>query len=275
MAVYTHSKVYNIAARLRPNSSNIMTLYENFGDLPHYIGRKLEVLAVNTYLKNLKCHSMIKSIPSGNLPRFEVADTETDRLGKTLQTEWGSARKHLDVYYGVGDSDWLPVGAASLLAPFGYPFRVHNLLDLFTDNLAAELGTGSRIGVAIADVDYGLLDTNDSVVIHGSYVTEYVTTEADLPSIQHSEPFNHVVLPTSGILLGGRGERKQFTITNAGTKPAYLNFGDTATARKGIYLAAGGSYEYNTDNYPYFGEVSAVCLPEHESQVFLVGMECW
>lgn len=275
MTVYTHSKIHNIAVKLRTNSQEIVTLYENFGDLQQYIGKNLEVLAVNTYLKNLKCHSVIKSITAGNLPNFLLTDSETVKLQKTLDAEWNSPRKHLDVFYGLGDSDWMPIGAASLLAPFGYPFRVHNLLDLFTDNLAAELGIGSRIGVAIRGVGHGLLESNDSVIIHGSYVTEFITTETSLPAIKNSKTFNYSVLSASGIILNANSERKQFTVTNAGTKPAYLNFGDTATVREGIYLASGSSYEYNTDNYPYLGEVSAVCLPEHESQVFLVGMECW
>lgn len=272
--VYTHPVVTNLCKRLPQNTDKIITLYENFGVSVENLGKSLEVVTINTYLKNLKCHSVIKSIESPPLPQYELTDSESDRLTKTLQVEWGSERKHLDVYVGLGDSEWMNIGSASLLAPFMYPFRIHNLLDLFTDNLAAEFGIGSRIGVAIADVGYGLLDFNDSVVIHGSLVTEIVTTNAVKVAITSSKTFNFNPTATSQVVLKANPDRKQVTVTNAGTKPAYLNFSTTARTREGIYVSGNnGTYEYNTDNYAYFGDISCVCLEEHESEVFLVGME--
>lgn len=273
MSIYTHAKVYSINKRLPYDTDRIFTIYENTGQSAEYLGKGLEILTVNTYLKNLKCYSVIKSLPGGLMPNFELTDTETDRLAKTLQVEWNSPRKHLAVYFGLGDGDWLPIGAASLLAPFGYPFRIHNLLDLFTDNLAAELGIGAKIGVNVVDVNYGLLSHNDVVVITGSYVEEHVTTEAPTKPITTSKEFLHTVLAESTIALKENPDRRGFIIYNAGTKPAFLRLGGDAVPSMGIYLNPGTNYEHNQDTYPFFGSVSVVCLPSDVGEVILSGLE--
>ncbi|MBD1836128.1 hypothetical protein H6F61_26450 [Cyanobacteria bacterium FACHB-472] len=275
MAIYTHSEVKNIGYQLKSNSDQIFTLLENFGDYERFKDRNLDTITVNTFLKNLKCYSEIRSIAEVGLPQYELTDTETDRLLKTLEREWKGARKQLNLHFGVDDSPWMPIGSVSLLRVEKYPFTVHNLMDLMTDNLAAEIGIRTRLGVSISDVDYGTLDDRDTVVIHGSYSTEWVLSTARLKPIEHSKPFSHPVTSTSSIVLRPNQERKQFTLTNASQNPCFLNFGDTAEQGKGIYITGGGAYEYNTDNYPYFGTVSAVCLLHHDGTVNLIGMECW
>jgi len=275
MAIYTHSEVKNIGYQIPSNSNYIHTLIENFGDYEKFKSRNLEAITVNTYLKNLKIYAEINSTPEVGLPDFELTDTETDRLLKTLNREWRGARKNLNLHFGLDDSPWMVIGRTSLLNVQGYPFTVSNLMDLLTDNLAAELGVRARLGVSISDVDYGLLADNDNVVVHGSYVTEWVTATAALKPIQHSTPFSHSVTSTSSIVLRRNDERKQFTIKNPNSNPCFLNFGNTAEHGKGIYLGGGGVYEYDTSNYPYFDAVSVVCLPHHDGTVTLVGMEAY
>lgn len=260
---------------MQSNSEYIHTLIENFGDFEKYRDRKLETITVNTFLKNLKAYSEIKSTPEVPLPQFELTDTDSDRLFKTLDREWKGARKQLSLHFGVEDSPWMPIGSVSLINVAGYPFTSHNLLDLLTDNLAAEIGIRTRLGVSIRDVGHGTLADTDKVVIHGSYLTEWVTATAQLKPIKHSKPFNHPVTSTSSILLRANEERKQFTLSNPSPNPCFLNFGDTAEHGRGIYLGGNAAYEYNTDNYPYFGVVSVVCLPHHDGTINLVGLECW
>jgi hypothetical protein len=49
-------------------------------------------------VKNLKAHAKINSLPPIKLPDFQLEDSETDKLYKTLDIEWGSARKQLNLY---------------------------------------------------------------------------------------------------------------------------------------------------------------------------------
>ncbi|MBD1925757.1 hypothetical protein H6F74_05600 [Trichocoleus sp. FACHB-90] len=275
MAIYTHSEVKNIGYQLQANSNYIHTLIENFDDFEKYKNRGLEAITVNTFLKNLKVYSEIRSTAEVPLPEFELTDTDTDRLAKTLIREWKGTRKQLNLHWGVDDTPWMPIGSVSLINVLNYPFTIHNAMDLLTDNLAAEIGVRSRIGVSISDVGHGLLTDKDKVVIYGSYVTEWVTATARLKPIEFSNPFSHPVTSTSSVLLRPNAERKQFTIKNPDTNPCFLNFGNTAEQGRGIFLGGKDAYEYNTDNYPYFGTVSVVCFPQHDGTINLVGMECW
>lgn len=173
MAVTSVNRVKSIVVPLSSASGNqIVTIYENSGLT---IGDELipnhKIVSVNCFIKNLKAFAEINSLPEINLPNFSLEDSETDKLYKVMGIEWGSARKQLTLYISAG-SGWSKVGSLSLLNPSGYPYRVYNLIDLFTDALAIELGDNSRIGIQVEDVGYGLLAINDTVTIHGSYVEE-------------------------------------------------------------------------------------------------------
>lgn len=56
-------------------------------------------------------------------------------------------------------------------------------MDLYTDNLALELGDNSKIGIGVDEVGYGLLETRDTVTIHGSYVEEIYLESKEPPII--------------------------------------------------------------------------------------------
>lgn len=173
MPITSINRVRSIRVPLTDVSvDDMVTLYQN-SDL--VIGSQLipgyTVVSFNTFIKNLKVFTSIESLPEALLPNFTLEDSETDKVYKTLDIEWKSPRKQLNLYIS-NDADWLQVGSISMLNPAGYPFRVYNLLDLFTDNLALELGENSRIGVQVQNVGFGLLDAADKVTIHGSYVEE-------------------------------------------------------------------------------------------------------
>lgn len=197
MAVSSLNRVKTIAIPLTAsNSSNILTIYQNPGISTNasLSISNVEVLSVNSFLKNLKVFAAVRSLPTAQFPEFKITDSETDKLMKTLDIEWGSPRKQLNLYISAGN-EWFQVGSVSLLNPYGYPFRVYNLLDLFTDSLALELGDNARIGVSVQDVGHGLLTPEDQVVIHGSYIEEIIVRDKSLTTIINNIPDTLTISP--------------------------------------------------------------------------------
>lgn len=145
------------------------------------------IVSFSCFIKNLKVFASVSSLSEVPLPDFALDDSATIKLTKTIDVEWKSPRKQLNLYITNAKNptlnNWLQIGSVSLLNPYGYPFRVYNLMDLFTDNLALELGENGKIGVQVEDVGYNLLTDNDKVTIHGSYVEEIFVQSPDLPNI--------------------------------------------------------------------------------------------
>lgn len=164
------------------NANDIVTIYQNT-DIA--IGSDLipdhKIVSFNTFIKNLKVFASIKSLDEAALPDFQLDDSSTQKLQKVLDIEWKSPRKQLNLFIGTTYSDWQQVGSVSLLNPSGYAFRVYNLMDLFTDNLAIELGNDGRIGIQVQNVGYGLLTSEDKVTIHGSYIEEFFVQSNETP----------------------------------------------------------------------------------------------
>ena len=196
MPITNFSRVKTIVVPLMASTSNVVTIYESNGLT---VGNEFfsghTIVSFNAFIKNLKVFASISSLETAPLPDFKVTDSQTQKLVKTLDIEWGSPRKQLNLFIGTQGSNWLQVGSISLLNPYGYPYRVYNLLDLFTDNLALELGENSKIGVAIQNVGHGLLADQDSVTIHGSYVEE-IFVKFDDPLLPPINIYNQI----SGVL---------------------------------------------------------------------------
>lgn len=225
------------------------------------------IISLNTFVKNFKAHARMGSLPPVKLPNFQLEDSETDKLYKTLDIEWGSNRKQLNLFIANNGTNWCQVGAISLLNPAGYPYRIYNLLDLFTANLAIELGDNGMIGVQVVDVGYGLLQFDDVVTIHGSYVQEIIVDSLNLP-ITTVVDFEELVDVESTLILPANLSRKYLAITNNGDYPIYLNLGSTAAAGRGIYLTPAGSFD---SDKPYFGAVSAIAVGDISS---VSGIDC-
>ena len=168
----------------KSNSNDIVTIYQNT-DL--VVGSDLlpnhKIIGFNSFIKNLKAYASIKSLAEANLPDFQLTDSATQKIQKVLDIEWRSARKQLNLYIATTVSDWQQVGSISLLNPSVYAFRIYNLMDLFTDNLALELGENSKIGIQVQNVGYGLLDASDKVTVHGSYIEEIILQSPDLAPV--------------------------------------------------------------------------------------------
>ncbi len=217
-----------------------------------------DVVSVNLFVKNLKAFTQIKSLAAVNLPNFGIEDSETERLYKLLDVEWKSPRYQLSLYISDNSTDWHLAGAISLLNPSGYPYRIYNLMDLYTDNLAIELGENGRVGVQIENVGYGNLQPTDLITIHGSYVKEVIINSP--ARINSSIPFASQLAPNaSSLLVPLNLNRKYVAITNAGNNPAWIHFSATATLGEGIYLAGkGGAFDFSITDTPHLGAISAI-----------------
>lgn len=180
MPITSINRAKTITFQLPESSSEISNIYSNSGLT---VGAELipghKIVSFNSFLKNLKAYASLASLEEAPLPQFELDDSQTTKTQKILDLEWKSPRKQLNLYIGIGNQGYFPIGSLSLLNPYGYPFRIYTLMDFFTDNLALELGENSKIGIQVQDVGYGLLTPDDKVTIHGSYVEEIFVESSD------------------------------------------------------------------------------------------------
>jgi hypothetical protein len=215
-------------------------------------------LSLNGFVKNLKAFSKISSLAAVQLPVFELEDSESQKLFKTLDIEFNSPRKQLDLFISV-NNEWNQVGSASLLNPSGYPYRMYNLMDFYTDNSAAELGENGKIGVKISDVGYGLLTGNDTVTIHGSYIQEFVFADSYEDPILDSNSFP-ATIGTSRItattektlLIPANIARLGTTIWNNSSSYLLLDF-DMGNSAPALKLSPEAYYEVP---FGYLGDIS-------------------
>jgi hypothetical protein len=257
MTIITYNKVLTIVKKIDSTSpTGIIPIITN--SLAGMTGGG-QVLSANAFIKNLKAFAQIKSLPPINLPNISIEDSDTERLYKVLDTEWQSPRIQLNVYISNNTTDWHLMGGISLLNPSGYPYRIYNLLDLYTDNLAVELGEDGRIGVEIKNVGYGSLGASDLITIHGSYVSEIVVNQDNyIVPITNSTPINKSVGQQNTIIVTALPTRKYVLLTNTGNAPVYLNFGDTASINQGIPIQPGGAFDFSVNDAAYLGNISGI-----------------
>lgn len=181
MAIESINIIKKIAKRITSiNGSDVVVLFDNVNpvfDIPSNT-----IISVNGFLKNLKGYSKIVSLQEAQLPDIRIDDSEPERRIKTLDVEWKSQRKQLDLLVSADGQEWIEVGSVSLIKQQGYPYRMYSLLDFFTDGLADEYGTNGKAGCRIVDVGYGLLTGSDLVTIHGSYLQEIIVKKDNLPT---------------------------------------------------------------------------------------------
>lgn len=223
------------------------------------------IISRNKYIKNLKAYSNITSITEANLPDFKFDDSESDKLNKVLDLEWNSPRKQINLLIGT-DLLFFPIGEISILNPVGYPYRINNLLDLLTDNLAFELGQEVDLAVKIHDVGYGLLQEEDVITIFGNFVEEIVIDSSNLP-ISISAERIVTIAPSTTIVAPINDNRKMFLLQNTSENVIYFSLSPNADF-KSIQIMPGGHYQFTTDNVSYFGAIS--CYAEYNSDVLIV-----
>lgn len=263
-------KSFNIAKTIQlslvqENGSNVIKLTDN--SLPSNFNITNNIISRNKFIKNLKAYVSIKSLPEAELPNFLIEDSETEKLNKVLDVEWGAQRKQLNLLIRKdNNSDWMPIGETSLLNPTGYPYRIYNLLDIVTDNLAFELSDTASLGVQIEDVGYGLLTTDDKVNIYGSYIEEFVINDSMNPI---TNIFERTVLldQESIIAVLPNEQRKYVIIQNNNNHDIHFSLSTNAGSGSTV-IKSGGHYELFINNVPYYNEISI--YSEYNSSVLIV-----
>ncbi|MBW4667203.1 MAG: hypothetical protein KME60_07110 [Cyanomargarita calcarea GSE-NOS-MK-12-04C] len=247
--MFAFNKVKTISLVLNASSGSQIVEVFPLPDVSTFGIETSKLLSLNTFVKNLKAYAKIESLPAIQLPNFQLEDSETDKLYKTLDIEWGSPRKQLNLYIS-NNNQWHMIGAVSLLNPAGYPYRMYNLLDLYTDNLAIELGQDGKLGIQIQDVGFGLLQSNDTVTVHGSYLHEIAaidaatTASAALPIQIISQQEFLISFDDELITIASYEEnRKYLLIENIGSGEVTLHFGGSSAAQ--ISINSGGNYEFS------------------------------
>lgn len=236
MPISPISRIKTIAHKLG-TTEDIVTIYSTSLVVGTDYFPGYNIINFNAFIKNLKAFANVASLTKAPLPDFLPTDTSTQKTMKVLDIEWQSPRKQLNLYISANNSGvWHQVGSLSMINPYGYPFRIYNLMDLFTDNLAVELGENSRIGVQVQDVGFGLLTAQDSVTIHGSYTEEmFVQTEEKqtinnysfvLPN-EDRDVTNNYTFEIRNVVTGGSSTPPP---TNGGTTPTVdKSFSNTST----------------------------------------------
>ena len=252
------------------SSDRIITIYQPSHDAQDATYLKTaEHIILNGFIKTLRAKTAIKSLAEVVLPNITLEESRTQRLSLMRNVEWNSPRKELRLYLAETFNDWHHIASVSLLnVP---PYRLINLMEYFTENIAIELGATGAIGVSIFNAGYGLLGNNDEVVIYGSGTTEVVVIPSEVAPIEGCTPHNWTVTTTSQLILPAQDGRKQITLSNNGPGGVYLNVGAAAVLGAGIYLAPnGGSYEFNRTNHPFNLALHAVASADSQ----LSGLVC-
>lgn len=214
-------------------------------------------VVLNGFVKTLRIKSAIKSVPEVQLPNLSVEQSRTERLNLLRNLEWTSPRKELWLYVAETFNNWLPIASVSLLNI--QPYRIINLMEYLTENLAFELGSTGAIGVAIKNAGYGLLGANDEVIVYGSATTEVVVIPASIPNLEKCDSYGWEIGTNSGLILPAQQNAKQLTFTNTGAGKIFLSVGKNAELNKGIALMPnGGSYEFNRSNNPFTLPIYAI-----------------
>lgn len=266
--ISTFNKTGTIAKKIPHSSSDIIPVFENNSSF-----NLDNIVSYNLFVKNFKAYAKIRSVPIAPMPILFDEDNETVRIQKILDIEWRTPRKQIDLFISNGeiDSTWETVGSVSLLNPSGYPYRSYNLLDIYTANLAIELGEKGKIGVKITDVGYGLLQPEDEVTIHGSYVQEIsvasegstggIVNPPTITPIEMEEVKIEIASGLSTLIANSNPDRIYLLLQNiSNDETCWITFANgEAVENAGLKIPAGGHYEFSTKDIPYFGEIKGIC----------------
>ncbi|MEO0537679.1 MAG: hypothetical protein AAF215_27930 [Cyanobacteria bacterium P01_A01_bin.123] len=219
------------------------------------------------FITELKCKIDIKSLAESELPNVDVNTSRTDRVAAVRDLEWKSERKQLDLFLATTDSGgWIQIASLSLLNRL--PFYIVNLLAYLSSNIAFQVASNAKLGLAITDVGYGLLDGNDTVTIFGAAKEEITTLPSHSPVITTAQNYAVPVGTQSATALTLNPHRKQATFVNrSNTETVWLSYAPMAELGKGLELRPrGGAYEINNSN-PYQGAVSAIASGNAELSI--------
>ena len=249
---------FDILEKIPAQSSDVVQIIYND---PTYANTRFgitEGYQSNGYITELYAYCEIESLNEVPLPDYQLEDTQSDKILKTLNSVWGptTPKYYLQLWrWHSGLSLWLPRGKISLTNPEGYPYTISRPLDLLTDNIARDMGEKFKLGVSIVDAGQGLLKSADTVVIDGCWKQDVRIVMPDTPvitvqgaSVTNVTQYANTTTSTTGttrkIMLAANTGRISATIQNThGSNTIYIAYSDytpNATTNDGA-IAAGGS----------------------------------
>ena len=176
--VQSFTEVESICLEISPSlEEQTIPVFQNNAELliAKYRVDERDKMTVNSFIKNFRLTTSIVSLQEASFPEILLTDSDQEKTRKALEVEWNNPRIHLNLWdWNQTTASWVFIATVSLLNNHGYPYRIINLLDLLTDNLAEELGSNAKIGVNIKDVGYGRLSIRDKVTIRGVIAHEVV-----------------------------------------------------------------------------------------------------
>ena len=97
MAIQEFNVTGTIAVSLNPYSDRITTIFDGAAKSNPAKIPPSTIISVNSFVKNLRAMASIKSLMPVALPSFDLTDSSTEKLRKTLSLEWESPRKQIDL----------------------------------------------------------------------------------------------------------------------------------------------------------------------------------
>lgn len=168
-----------IALKLQPVTSNqIFTIVNNNASVFEAKTGLTGKFVINGFIPELRAFSEIQSLSTVPIPDFSIEDSDTDKLLKTQQLMWGEEAKRFELHLWSSASsnptaaDWIKEGALPLVNSAGYPYTLHNPLDILTTNLSRQFGDNTCFGVSIKDVGWGLPQVMDTINVMGCWVQD-------------------------------------------------------------------------------------------------------
>lgn len=249
---------FDILEKLPAQTGDITTIIYND---PSYAANRFGITQgyqSNGFITELYAYCEIESLDEVPLPDYQLEDTQSDKIIKTLNSVWGpdTPKYFLQLWrWKASANTWYPRGKISLTNPSGYPYTISRPLDLLTDNVARDMGEGFKLGVSIVDAGNGFVKSNDSVIIDGSWKQDVRIVMPDQPvisvqgaSVTNVTQYANVSSSTTGttrkIMLNANTGRISATIQNTHASNtiyiAYSDYTPNATTNDGA-IAAGSS----------------------------------
>lgn len=178
MRITQYSVGGHILIELTPATAGDIIPIAHFGASAAAMAAKADpnLRGLSVRVESLRAIATIVSIPAVSLPNFELLDSDSERLAKALSVQWTSPRKQLGIYHSLDGTNWIKVGAQSLINSSGYPYSTHDLLN-FLGNGPRDYPDGSHLGVKLEDAGTGLLGPGDKLIIDGSFFETFLLGE--------------------------------------------------------------------------------------------------
>jgi hypothetical protein len=114
---------------------------------------------VNGFLSDAYVTTVIQSLPELPFPNFDNADSRSQQIVKAIDAEWKQPCVYLCFWTNISTTptpgattsnygNWVYEGKIAIVHQYGYPERKYRFSDFLTDDIAAALAEGERLGVS-------------------------------------------------------------------------------------------------------------------------------